>query len=160
MKLQRRTVVIGAAGFVLVTLASWLVVGVAGDKKVPPSAASAPDQLTDLERRISKLEKTGPFIVLDTQGKVPIFSVFSGLLDIDSHTESTEAVVYNWKGRLVAKMGADQYGGYFKDDSADKSKTGLISFDSGYARLSFQEQFSTEGQTSESPKPDVVTTTT
>ena len=117
MSLRRKTVAIGTASLAVLLLVTWLVAVVAGQKKVPPPSKS--DPLADLEQRISKLEKVGPFTVVDNQDR-PIFTV-------TSTAGASAATVFDSNRVGVATMGATTDGGYFLARSGDGSTTARMS---------------------------------
>ena len=101
------------------------------DSKLPP----APDQLTDLERRIDQLEKVGPFEVVDSRG-MPIFQVESNP-QINPFYEN-KATLYSADGEPVAVMGADDATGYLRVRSADGERSAILDLGKPYG-LRFEE---------------------
>ena len=75
---------------------------------------SKSDPLADIERRISNLEKTSVFEVVDRHDKV-IFSVAPGL-----------AQLYNSNGAVVAALGATSEGGVFVARTSDTKLTAFV----------------------------------
>lgn len=126
----RKIIVFALLTLVMISSAAWLGTITRG-REQPSTVNSGSDPLVDLERRITALEKVGPFIVTDKQGK-EIFTV-------ESLPNANVARVFNSKGVRVASFGSDELGGYFKAVSADESRSGHFYFDKTFAGLSFLE---------------------
>jgi hypothetical protein len=79
-----------------------------------PPADSKSDPLADIERRISNLEKSSVFEVVNKEGKV-IFRVAPGLVQL-----------YDSNGVVVAAMGASSEGGVFSARTPDAKVTAFV----------------------------------
>jgi hypothetical protein len=128
MKSARKSFTFGFITLALIVSAKMLI-AVSANISTP---LSIPDQLTDLDQRISKLEKMGPLVVTDQDGK--------DIFRVGSDSEINGAQVINKKGSPVAMMAASQYGGYFQaTDSANASKQVKIGFGDNFSAISFDE---------------------
>src|SRR6476469_9387159 len=95
----RKIIVFALLTLVMISSAAWLGTITRG-REQPSTVNSGSDPLVDLERRITALEKVGPFIVTDKQGK-EIFTV-------ESLPNANVARVFNSKGVRVASFGSDE----------------------------------------------------
>lgn len=84
------------------------------DDPMKPPDESKSDPLADIERRISSLEKSSVFEVVNKQGKV-IFSVAPGIVQL-----------YNTDGVDVAAVGATSEGGVFAARTPDAKVTAFV----------------------------------
>jgi hypothetical protein len=84
------------------------------DDPIKPTDESKSDPLADIERRLSNLEKSEVFEVVNQQDKV-IFSVAPG-----------RAYLYNRAGTVVAAIGATSEGGVFVARTPDAKVTALV----------------------------------
>lgn len=131
MRPARKIIIFASVTLAALSSVAWLVT-VATSREKPLRSNAITDPLTDLERRISKIEKVGPFIVTDKQGR-EIFTV-------ETRSDDDAAGVFNSKGVRVASIGADQNGGYFDAASANKFRSTNLRFFGILSGLFFTDQ--------------------
>ena len=112
----------------LLCSANWLRTLATSSENTLESAMAA-DQLSDLDRRITALEKVEPFNVVDSRGQ-PIFVV-------GTENDANVANLLNSKGVPVGRMGANADGGYYEASSADDSVWSSLDFTGSRPSVSF-----------------------